>query len=101
VLLALYDGAGQDVERFRNSVKTWFDDSMDRVSGWYKRKVQLIVLALTVALCLVLNLDTFSLAISLWGDSTERAAVVSVAQQKLQATPHTFPVAERDGERRG
>lgn len=29
--------AGQRVERFRENVENWFNQAMDRVSGWYKR----------------------------------------------------------------
>src|ERR1700737_3728352 len=34
--------AGGDIDAFRARVETWFDDSMDRLSGVYKRWAQLI-----------------------------------------------------------
>ncbi len=28
---------------FQHAAERWFDDSMERVSGWYRRKVQLLL----------------------------------------------------------
>ena len=42
-MLALYRTAGGNAAQFQHAVEQWFDDSMERVSGWYKRKVQLIL----------------------------------------------------------
>ena len=44
-LQALVKNAGGDVSLFRTSVGQWYDDHMDRVSGWYKRHVAMITLA--------------------------------------------------------
>jgi hypothetical protein len=38
---ALLEGR-DDVDRFRASLERTFDETMDRASGWYKRRVQLI-----------------------------------------------------------
>ena len=53
---------------------------MDRVSGWYKRQVQLIILALGFVIVVGLNIDTFSLITNLTNNSVMRAAIVSAAQ---------------------
>ena len=39
-LLAIIAEAGGDLARARSAMERWFDDAMDRVSGWYKRQVQ-------------------------------------------------------------
>ena len=77
----------QALEKARTSVEDWFDDSMDRVSGWYKRKVQLIILALAVAVSLALNVDTFVIAHTLSRDTTLRESVVAAAEVRAQQTP--------------
>jgi hypothetical protein len=43
-LQALVKEAGGDISRFRTSLEMWYDDQMDRVSGWYKRHVAVITL---------------------------------------------------------
>src|SRR5688572_28089025 len=46
VLAILLDQAAEDAQRFRESLEQWFDNVMDRVSGWYKRRSQTMVFAL-------------------------------------------------------
>lgn len=72
------------VTAFRVSIERWFDDTMDRVSGWYKRKAQLIILGLAVVICLALNVDTFTIANSLYRDTNLRASVVAAAEAQAQ-----------------
>ena len=72
------------VTAFRVSIEKWFDDTMDRVSGWYKRKAQLIILGLAVVICLALNVDTFTIANSLYRDTNLRASVVAAAEAQAQ-----------------
>ena len=73
--------------RARTSVEDWFDDSMERVSGWYKRKTQLIVLALAVVVSGGLNIDTFVIGNVLSTDATLRASVVAAAEARAKQTP--------------
>ena len=42
-MLALYRSTGHDATAFKHAAEQWFDDSMERVSGWYRRKVQLLL----------------------------------------------------------
>jgi hypothetical protein len=65
---------------FRKSLETWFDDSMQRVTGWYKRKTQVIILCLALPICFCLNVDTLAIASSLYTDPSLREAVVANAE---------------------
>ena len=38
-LLTLIDEADGDIVRARRNVEEWYEGMMDRVSGWYKRRV--------------------------------------------------------------
>lgn len=64
-------------------VEKWFDDSMDRVSGWYKRYSQWITLAVAVAVVIALNANTLRIAERLDQDPATRAAVVSAAEKSV------------------
>jgi hypothetical protein len=68
------------IAEFRTSLEKWFDDSMQRVTGWYKRKTQLIVFSLALVICLFLNVDSFAIANSLYTDPSLREAVVANAE---------------------
>ena len=80
-LRPLLDAAGDDLEAYRKSLEAWFDDSMARVSGWYKRKTQVILLVIGAVVVLALNANTLTIANRLWSDQAIRAAVVQQADQ--------------------
>lgn len=79
-LKTILDRAKGDVQQELASIEKWFNDTMDRVSGWYKRKVQLILLALAFIIAVYLNVDTISLINSLSNNTVLRASIVSATQ---------------------
>ncbi len=83
-LLPLLDAAQDDLEKALKNVEQWFDDGMDRVTGWYKRKTQLILTVLGLLICIVMNVDTFAIANSLYNNSALRSAVVTAAEKRAQ-----------------
>ncbi len=88
-LLPLVDAAAGDVAAARENIENWFDSAMDRVSGWYKRRVQWIVLGLGLALAIVSNADTITIANALSRDVSMRNSLVAAAQE--YAKPSTSP----------
>lgn len=79
-LAAIIDKAAGDVTKEVIAVEKWFNDTMDRVSGWYKRRVQLIIFILGLVIVVVLNIDTLSLITSLSNDAVIRSTIISAAQ---------------------
>jgi len=88
-LQALVKNAGDDVGLFRTSVEHWYDDHMDRVSGWYKRHVAKITLLAGVIIVLLLNVNALAIGRALYSDSAVRAAVSAVAAKRT-----TCPVSQ-------
>jgi hypothetical protein len=82
--LSLYRDAGGQAAHFRKAAEQWFDDSMERVSGWYKRRAQVVLAASALVIVLVLNVDTLSIAQTLWRDDAARAAVVAQAEASVK-----------------
>lgn len=72
--------AGRDRDKFRMVLERQFDAAMERVSGWYKRRVQLILFVIAIALCAAINADSFTIAQRLWKDDVLRSAVVAQAK---------------------
>jgi hypothetical protein len=70
------------VEDFEANVARWYDDHMDRVSGWYKRHVRWFSLAIGLILVLLFNINTIRIADSLYSNQAVQASVVTVATQK-------------------
>ena len=65
-LTTILKSAGDHVENFETGVENWFNDSMDRVSGWYKRKAHTITLVVSFAVTVIFNASTINVAEILW-----------------------------------
>jgi hypothetical protein len=78
-LQALAKNAGDDSSRFRVIVEQWYDDHMDRVSGWYKRHVAKVTLAAGAVLIVLFNINALTIARTLYSENTVSTAVSSVA----------------------
>jgi len=61
-------------------VEKWFDDAMDRVSGWYKRKTQLVLITVGVVLVIWANANVLRYVTVLSTNPDARAAVVAAAE---------------------
>src|SRR3954471_14160823 len=85
-LTALLHSAQGDSVAFRRSAEQWFDDHMERVSGWYRRRIQRVLWILAFVLVFALNADTLQMAKRLWVEPSVRAALVSQAQGASQTT---------------
>jgi hypothetical protein len=94
-LLPLLDAADNDLAKAQKNVENWFDDSMERVTGWYKRRTQLYLIILALPVCVVMNVDTFAIANSLYRDNALRSMVVAAAEKRakepLQTTATPSP----------
>lgn len=70
-----------DADELKANVEVWFNDSMERVSGWYKRRTQMFSLFWAVVLTIGTNADTIVIARALWSDPSLRQAVVQKAER--------------------
>ena len=81
------------VAKARQNVEKWFDDSMDRVSGVFKRYSQGLALIIGFVIALILNVDSVDLTLYLWREPTirqalaENAAMFELPQDDLEANP--------------
>ena len=85
-LTALAKSAGSSIDEFRTSVQTWYDNHMERVSGWYKRRVRWITLGIGIVLVLFLNVNAVSITRALYTDQVLRDSVVAAAIQQTGDT---------------
>lgn len=81
--------AGNTLDGFRRQLEIAFDDGMQRASGWYKRKAQVMILVFATVLTLGLNVDSARIADRLWSDDALRAAVVGKAVEASEREQST------------
>ncbi len=74
-------GTETKIARARKSVEGWFDDSMDRVSGVFKRYSLMMALVIGLLVALVLNVDSINLTLYLWREPSVRAVLAQNASQ--------------------
>ena len=86
-LTTLLEEAQHDVERLKKQIEIWFNNGMDRASGWYKRKTQWIQFFLGLSLVIALNIDSVHIGRTLLAvNSPLRASLVESAKS-LVAQP--------------
>jgi hypothetical protein len=83
-LITLIDEADGNFDKAVKNVEDWYDSAMDRVSGWYKRHVQWILLGIGFAVAILINADSVNIARALFEDKTLRDAVVAHSDQFLR-----------------
>jgi hypothetical protein len=100
-LVTLIDEARGDFEQARKNIEDWYDGAMDRVSGWYKRRVHIILLVTGFLVSAFVNADTIQIARALVQNDTLRAAIADAAEQKVgEGLPAPTPTPATPQERR-
>src|SRR5579883_117244 len=73
----------EELNQFREEVETWFDRSMERASGVYKRNAKGVALLIGLAIAILTNTDTFHVISRLSRDSAVRNVITqNVSQQQ-------------------
>jgi hypothetical protein len=91
-LLALLQTCGGSLDQARKNIEDWYTEFMDRVSGWYKRWIQLVTIGIALLLCAGLNADSIRIARSLWQDTALRGAIVEQAKGRAAGAPPAVEV---------
>jgi len=81
-LLALIQNSG-DLDQAQKNIETWFDDTMDRASGWFKRRTQVVTVLVAIVLTGLTNADTINIVRTLWKNPTQRALLVKQAEKRV------------------
>lgn len=73
-----------EVRQVRKRLEQWFDESMDRVAGVYRRLSQVIAIAIGIIAAVALNADSIHVAVRLWQDAPLRSAIADSAAPLLE-----------------
>lgn len=90
-LLTLIDEAGNDINKARTNIEAWYDDAMDRVSGWYKRHTHIILIVIGLIASFLLNIDTIQITKALLYNDTLRKSVADAAEKYVKENPAPTP----------
>lgn len=76
-LTSILRSAAGDYNAFVNGIQNWFDDTMDRISGAYRRASSIWIFFIGLAVICALDADTFKVVTVLNCSSATRAALVA------------------------
>ncbi|MCW3104130.1 MAG: hypothetical protein JWO09_2570 [Bacteroidetes bacterium] len=83
-LRSLWADSQGDVEKFKTLLEQWFDDTMARATGWYKKQTQYILFAIGFSLALIFNVDTISITKKLSSDPKLAAQLADNASAYME-----------------
>ena len=78
---------GASIQSVRFAIEKWFNDTMGRTSGWYKRRTQSYLLIFGLFIAFGADISSVSLAHWLWNGDAARQAVVSAASDYARNHP--------------
>ncbi len=88
---------GDYVNQFRDEIATWFDRSMSRSSGVYKRNAKGVAILIGITLAIITNADSFYIVRRISSDDDLRRVVTERATQIAPGTTaKTLTVQELD-----
>jgi hypothetical protein len=79
-LQAMLVNGSDSVEKVEQKLEEWFNDSMDRVSGWYKNRVQVWTVVIASVVTILVNADTIQIAQKLMINPALREKIVEEAK---------------------
>jgi hypothetical protein len=83
-LRILIASAGDDFDKAVKNIEDWYDGSMDRVSGWYRRESHFIAFWMGLVLAIALNVDSIFLAKHLATNEQARNHLVKIAAEQSE-----------------
>ena len=90
-LLALLQNADGKLNVAQRNIERWFDDTMERASGWYKHRAQKITIVVAALLTICTNADTVRIGHILWTDGTLRSMIVEQAKARTESGAPSAP----------
>ena len=76
---ALSNAGAETVADLRREIADWFDEGMNRVSGWYRRKAQGYIFVIGAVVAISANASTVHVVRDLWEDDALRYALAQQA----------------------
>lgn len=82
------------IRQLQQEIENWFDTSMARAAGAYKRNAKAVALIIAFTIAMLVNADTVYIVNSLSKDSTLRMTINQVAQQVIQSNSQVISCLE-------
>lgn len=95
-LIFLLEQAHNDIEVFTQSIENWFNVTMERASGWYKKNITYITFTCAFIMAMIFNIDTFQMIRELSKNPEVRQQYVQSAGEIIKSPVFTNPTTYFD-----
>jgi len=86
-LKSIWADSNGDVGKFKRHLESWFEETMDRASTWYKKHIQFILFFVGLAISIAFNVDTLKIIERLEKDPKLRQQLVQQGEAFQDAHP--------------
>lgn len=76
---SLWEDSGNDIVLFQQKLEQWFNDTMERATGWFKKYTRILLFCIGLAVAYFFNVDTLAIRRILTTNRTAREQMVSMA----------------------
>ena len=83
-LQSFISAGADDIDKLRTRIENWFDDSMDRLSGIYKRFSQWMMLFLGLLVAVCMNIDSVHMVRTLWSEPALSHAIADGTSEAVK-----------------
>src|SRR5437868_2681852 len=87
-LLENYAKTSGDIKELQANIEKWFNEYMDRVSGWYKKNTVKTMRIIAVCVALGFNVDMIAITKAIDSNSGLKASLVASAEKMVDNNPN-------------
>jgi hypothetical protein len=82
----------EQIAAFEKEVETFYNNAMERATGWYKRKMRRIAFVIAILLSIAMNIDTIKITNDALKDKSKLAKTVDNISNSLASIEHSDSV---------
>jgi len=90
ILEEFWKEADGSASNFSVRIEKWYNDIMDRASGWYKRRVQRLLLVVGLLIAVIFNVDIINVFEKLRASSDDELARLTLVAEKISEQQATI-----------
>lgn len=83
VLTQLFSVSDGDPTAFQNQLEAWFQETQDRVAGWYKRQVRYRLFVIGIVMAVGINIDAVAIFQELNSESQAAELIANTAEKLI------------------
>lgn len=91
-LCSLWRDSNESEENFQVLLEDWFNQSMDRVKGWYKKRISRLTFFVGFCVAVSFNLDTIDIVKTLQKDTAIREALIVQVDAYAKKNPESTTI---------